>query len=148
MNAIVVLIELPLHDHDVQRLAHFFDPDPVTIHVVAATSKEGGSVARAVDETMTAGAFEEPTQPEFALDTSISALRSAGIESVDGELAGADTVAATLDAATTLSADQIWVVTPLHWLEDTLHRDWAHQLRGRATVPVLRVVSGTDQIIS
>jgi hypothetical protein len=148
VNAIVVLIELPLHDHDVQRLAHFFDPDPVTIHVVAATSKEGGSVARAVDETMTAGSFEEPEHPESALEASISALRAAGVESVDGELAGADTVAATLDAATTLSADQIWVVTPLHWLEDTLHRDWAHHLRSRATVPVLRVISGTDQVIS
>ena len=57
-------------------------------------------------------------------------------------------IASTLEAATTLGADQIWVVTPLHWLEDTLHRDWAHQLRERGSLPVLRVVSGTDQVIS
>ena len=148
MNAIVVLVEHPLHEHDVQRLAHFYDPEPVTIHVVAATAKEGGAISRAVNETMTAGAFEEASDPEDALGTSIADLQAAGVASVDGELAGADTIASTLEAAETLGADQIWVVTPLHWLEDTLHRDWAHQLRERGALPVLRVVSGTDQVIS
>jgi hypothetical protein len=148
VNAIVVLVENPLHDHDVQRLAHFYDPDPVTLHVVAATSKEGGTISRAVNETMTAGAFEEATHPETALAESIASLQAAGVDSVDGELAGPDTVASTLEAAATVGADQIWVITPLHWLEDTLHRDWAHQLREKGALPVLRVISGTDQVIS
>ena len=148
MNAIVVLVEHPLHDHDVQRLAHFYDPDPVTIHVVAATSKEGGAISRAVNETMTGGAFEESTHPEQSLAESIASLQAAGVASVDGELAGPDTVASTLEAAATVGADQIWVVTPLHWLEDTLHRDWASHLRDRGSLPVLRVISGTDQVVS
>ncbi len=146
MTRIVVLIEHPLHDHDVQRLANF--DDPVTIHVVAATSAEGGAIARAVNETMTAGAYEESTDPEHALSASIASLQAAGVSDVDGELAGTDTVSSVLEAARTLSANQIWVVTPLHWLEDTLHRDWAHHLRERGDLPVLRVVSGTDQVIS
>lgn len=148
MTAIVVLIEQALHEHDVQRLAHFYDPDPVTIHIVAATSKEGGAISRAVDETMTAGAFEEPTAPERALSESVAMLEAAGVASADGELAGADTVGSTLEAAETVGADQIWVVTQLHWLEDTLHRDWAHQLRERGALPVLRVISGTDRVVS
>jgi hypothetical protein len=145
---IVVLIEHPLHDHDVQRLAHVNDPDPVSLHLVAATRPEGGRFARAVDETMTGGAYEEIQDPEQALSASLEALRSAGVVEVDGELAGPDTIGSVLDAADTVQADQIWVLTPLHWLEDTLHRDWAHQLREKGTVPVLRVVSGTDQVIS
>lgn len=146
MTSIVVLVEHPLHEHDVQRLATF-DP-PMTIHVVAATSPEGGPIARAVNETMTGGAFEPGTEPEQALAQSIADLKAAGVETVDGELAGADTISSVLDAARTLAADQIWVVTPLHWLEDSLHRDWAHHLRERGTLPVLRVISGTDQVIS
>jgi hypothetical protein len=145
---IVVLIEHPLHEHDVQRLAHVNDPDPVSLHLVAATRSEGGRLARAVDETMTAGAYEEIDDPEHALGLSLDLLRAAGVTDVDGELAGPDTVTSVLEAAATVQADQIWVMTPLHWLEDALHRDWAHHLRERGSVPVLRIVSGTDQVIS
>ena len=146
---IVVLIEHPLHDHDVRRLAHVNDPDPVSLHLVAATRPEGGRLARAVDETMTAGAYEEIQDPEKALNESLAALRAAGVTDVDGELSGPDTVTSVLEAARTVEADQIWVLTPLHWLEDTLHRDWAHHLREHGDgTPVLRVVSGTDEVLS
>ncbi len=148
MTGIVVLIEHALLEHDVERLAHFNDPDPVTIHVVAAASAEGGAITRAVDETMAARTISDESDPEAAIDASIKALRAAGAATVDGELAGPDTVQAVLDAADTVEADQIWVITPMHWLEDSLHRDWAHQLRAKGRWPVLRVVSGTDQIIS
>ena len=61
---------------------------------------------------------------------------------------GKDTVASVVDAATTVSADEIWVITPPHWLEDTFHRDWANKLRDKTETPVLHFVSGTDQVVS
>jgi hypothetical protein len=146
MSVTVVLIEQPLHAHDVERLATFHAPEPATVHLVAATSPEGGRIARALDEA--AGAeVPEPIEPENALDSSLSALAAAGV-TVDGELAGPDTVAAVVDAVATVGADEVWVVTGLHIVEDALHRGWTHSLRAKLDVPVLHIVSGTDRVLN
>jgi len=146
VTTILALIELPLHPRDVERLASFYGTGTV-VHVVAATRPEGGRLARLVDETASAGQFPNDWEPEKALAASLTALREADVEA-DGELAGKDTVASVIEAATTVGADEIWVITPPHWLEDTFHRDWANKLRDKTGTPVLHVVSGTDQVVS
>ena len=145
MSTIVVLHEQPLHPHDVERIATWSSPPP-TVHLVTATVPEGGRFARLVDEIATGGAFPDPARPEAALDASLAALKESGVDA-DGELAGTDTVAAVVQAVATLDAGEVWVVTPLHWLEDTMHTDWASELRDAMTVPVVHFVSGTDQLI-
>lgn len=147
MTTILALIEQPLHPHDVERLAAFYAPDPTVVHVVAATVPEGGRLARIVDEAASAGQFPDGWDPEKALDDSLAALRAAGVEA-DGELAGRDTVTSVAEAVETVSAAEVWVITPPHFLEDTLHRDWANKLRDVVAIPVLHVVSGTDQVVS
>jgi hypothetical protein len=146
VTTILTLIEQPLHPHDVERLASFYGAGTV-VHIVAATRPEGGRLSRLVDETASAGQFPNDWEPEKALSTSLAALGEAGVEA-DGELAGKDTVTSVIDAATTVSADEIWVITPPHWLEDTFHRDWANKLRDKTETPVLHFVSGTDQVVS
>jgi hypothetical protein len=147
VTTILALIEQPLHPHDVERLAAFYAPDPATVHVVAATVPEGGRIARIVDEAATAGQFPDESAPEAALDASLASLRAAGVEA-DGELAGRDTVASVVEAATTVSANEVWVITPTHWLEETFHQDWANKLRETLKIPVLHIVSGTDRVVS
>jgi len=146
VTTILALIEHPLHPHDVERLAAYYGADTV-VHLVAATVPEGGRLARLVDEAVSAGQFPDEWEPEKALEASLAALREAGVEA-DGELAGRDTLTSVVEAATTVSASEIWVITPPHWLEDSLRRDWANQLRERVEVPVLHVVSGTDRVVS
>jgi hypothetical protein len=146
VTTILALIEQPLHPHDVRRLASFYTPTP-TVHIVAATVPEAGRLARIVDEAVSAGQFPDGIDPEQALDSSLAALHEAGVDA-DGELAGRDTVASVVEAAGTVAADEVWVITPPHFLEDTFHRDWANKLRDDLSVPVLHVVSGTDQVVS
>jgi hypothetical protein len=146
VTTILALIEQPLHPHDVERLASFYGTGTV-VHIVAATRPEGGRISRLVDETASAGQFPNDWEPENALSTSLAALHEADVEA-DGELAAKDTVTSVIEAAKTVSADEIWVITPPHWLEDTFHRDWANKLREKSGIPVLHVVSGTDQVVS
>ena len=146
MTTILALIEQPLHPHDVERLASYYGAETV-VHLVAATVPEGGRLARFVDEAVSAGQFPNDWEPVKALDASLATLREAGVE-VDGELAGKDTVTSVVEAAATVSAAEVWVITPPHWLEDSFHRDWANKLRDKLEVPVLHVVSGTDQVVS
>jgi hypothetical protein len=145
VTTILALIEQPLHPHDVERLASFYTPS--VVHVVAATAPEGGRIAHLVDEAASAGQFPDEADPEKALDASLAALRAAGSDA-DGELAGRDTVASVVEAAGTVDASEVWVITPPHFLEDTFHRDWANKLRDALTIPVLHVVSGTDRVVS
>jgi hypothetical protein len=147
VTTILALIEQPLHPHDVARLASFYAPERAIVHLVAATVPEGGRIARIVDDAATAGQFPDDRDPEKALDSSLAALRAVGVDA-DGELAGPDTVASVVEAVGTVAADEVWVITPPHWLEDSFHQDWANKLRDGLSVPVLHIVSGTDQVVS
>jgi hypothetical protein len=153
---IVLLTEHALTDHDVARVAHLHDPEPVQVHVLVPVEAERNRIVEALDEIALGQlreAVTESGQPpeqahvaaENALARSLSALRLAGV-TAEGELVRADPVRATAARAQELDADEVIVLTPPHFVEETFHRDWASRLRSTLRRPVLHVVAGTDRV--
>jgi hypothetical protein len=157
---IVVLTENALTSHDVDRLAHLHDPDPVRLQVLVPVGARHNRIVEALDDVAlgrlgrAVRGSEEEAAPETAeveartsLDSSIRDLRLAGIEA-DGALAADDVVAAVAQAVRDLGADEVIVVTEPHLVEESLHRDWASKIREAVDLPVLHIVAGTDRVVS
>jgi hypothetical protein len=158
---IVTLTENALMPHDVQRVAHLHDPEPVRVHLVVPVDTERNRLVETFDNVALSVAHlgrpdrdaDEPTAEaaeaaaRSALDASIAALTEAGVETT-GDLAPDDPVGRVAAVARGLDADEIIVVTDQHLLEESLHRDWASRLRDEAGRPVLHFVAGTDRVVS
>jgi hypothetical protein len=154
---IVLLTEDALTDHDVARVAHLHDPEPVRARVLVPVSTERHRLVEALDE-LALGRLREavrdsgepPEQArvaaENALSSSISALRLAEVEA-DGELVGDDPVEDTVALARKLDADEVIVITEPHLVEEAFRRDWASRIRAALRRPVLHVVAGTDRVL-
>lgn len=161
MLTTVLLTEKALSDHDVQRLAHLHDPEPVRIHVVIPAHDDRSELAEAVDDIARAD-FADAVHDEdegrsdaqltstahAEVDASVAALRAAGVAEVDGEVVERHPVDAVVDIVRRLDADEVVVLTEPHLLADLTRRDWATRLRHTLDKPVLHVVLGTDQVVS
>ncbi len=99
MFTTVLLTEKALSDHDVRRVAHLHDPEPVHVHVVVPSHDDRSELAEAVDDIARADfadvlhdedAGRTPSQlasaAEREVEASIAALLSAGVAQVDGEV--------------------------------------------------------------
>lgn len=161
MFTTVLLTEKTLSDHDVQRVAHLHDPDPVHVHVVVPSHDDRSEIAEAVDDIsrtdfgdvlhdQDAGVSESEltTRADRELAASVAALRAAGVAEVDGEVATGNPVERVSEVARSLDADEVVVFTEPHLLADWTRRDWASRLRHSLDLPVLHVVLGTDQVVS
>jgi hypothetical protein len=155
VRTILVLSEGALRDHDVQRINDLFGPPPVQIRLFVPQGDDRGALTEAVEE-ITLGELGEVLHPDRGFDEAsaretaeagVAALTAVGL-TADAEVAPADPVAAVAAAASVEDAEQILVLTEPHPLEDTLHHDWASRLRLIAGIPVLHVLSGTDQVIT
>jgi nucleotide-binding universal stress UspA family protein len=157
----LLLTEKALSAHDVQRLAHLHDPDPVRFHVVVPSHDDRSELAEAVDDVSRADfadalrdedAGRSPAEQQSAaqreVGTSVAALRAAGVAEVDGEVVGGNPVDRIVQLARELDADEVVVLTEPHLLADLTRRDWATRLRHALDLPVLHVVLGTDQVVS
>jgi hypothetical protein len=157
----VLLTEKTLSDHDIQRVAHLHDPEPVHVHVVVPSHDDHSELSEAVDDiTRTdfrdvlhdqdAGRSEAEltTAADRELAASIAALRAAGVAEVDGEVATGHPVDRVAEVARSMDADEVVVFTEPHLLADWTRRDWATKLRHALDLPVLHVVLGTDQVVS
>jgi hypothetical protein len=157
----VLLTEKALSDHDVQRVAHLHDPEPVHVHVVVPSHDDHSELEEAVDDiTRTdfadvlhdadAGLSETQltTRAERELADAVSGLKAAGVAEVDGEVATGHPVDRVVEVARTINADEVVVFTEPHLIADWTRRDWATRLRHQLDLPVLHVVLGTDQVVS
>lgn len=158
MLTTVLLTEDALAEHDVQRVAHLHDPEPVRVHVLVPVDTRHNRLVEALDDLAlgrlrdaVSDSGEEP--PEQArvralgdLERSVSALRVAGLEA-DGSLAGDDPVVDVVRVARDLDADEVIVITEPHLVEESLRRDWASRIRSELGRPVLHVVAGTDRVV-
>ncbi len=161
MFTTVLLTEKTLTDHDVQRVAHLHDPEPVHVHVVVPSHDDRSELAEAVDDIARTdfgdvGHDEDAGRSDTELagaagqevNASVAALRAAGVAQVDGEVATGDPLERVAELARTLDADEVIVFTEPHLLADWTRRDWASKLRHTLALPVLHVVLGTDQVVS
>jgi len=157
----LLLTEKALSDHDVQRVAHLHDPEPVRIHVVIPAHDDRNEVEEAADDIARADfadvfrdedagrtEAELTTTAERELATSTAALRAAGVAEVDGEVTEEHPVDRVVALATQLGADEVVVLTEPHLIADFTRRDWATRIRHALHLPVLHVVLGTDQVVS
>lgn len=161
MFTTVLLTEKTLSDHDVQRIAHLHDPEPVHVHVVVPSHDDRSELAEAVDDLARAdfadvlhdedadkSLTEQATQAQRELAASVAALTAAGVAEVDGEVATGNPVDRVAEIARAMEADEVVVFTEPHLLADWTRRDWATRLRHALDLPVLHVVLGTDQVVS
>ena len=130
----VLLTENALTHHAVQRVAHLHDPEPVHVHVLLPVEDDADDAARA--------------RAAKQLADSLSLLRTAGVAEVRGEVTGSHPVDAVATRTADIGADEVIVLTEPHLIADLIRRDWATRLRHSLDLPVLHVVSGTDQIVS
>jgi hypothetical protein len=157
----VLLTEKALSDHDVQRVAHLHDPEPVHVHVVVPDHDDHSEVEEAVDDitrTDFADALHDadaeltPDQltgrAQRELAQSVAALKAAGVAEVDGEVATGRPVDRVVEVARSIDADEVVVFSEPHLIADWTRRDWATRLRHSLDLPVLHVVLGTDQVVS
>jgi hypothetical protein len=158
----VLLTEKALTDHDVQRIAHLHDPEPVHVHVVIPSHDDRSEAAEAVDD-ITRADFADALHDEDAgkseseltgraeteLEQSVAALKAAGVAEVDGEVSTGHPVDRVAEVVGKLDADEIVVFAEPHLVADWTRRDWATRLRHQFPhLPVLHVVSGTDEVVS
>lgn len=150
-----MLSEGALRDHDVARINDLFGPPPVQVKVLVPQGDDRGALTEAVEE-ITLGELGEVLRPDHGFDEATArataeagaaALTALGL-TAQGDAVPADPVAAVAAAAAVDEAEQILVLTEPHPVEDALHQDWASRLRLIAGVPVLHVLSGTDQVIA
>lgn len=122
----VLLTEHALTAHDVVRLAHLHDPEPLRVHLLVP-----GTEGKARD----------------ALDASLEALVAEGVQAT-GDLTPDDPLEAVVALAKQIGADEVLVVTEPHLFEEAVHRDWASRVRAALDRPVLHIVAGTDRVVS
>ena len=137
MLTIVLLTENALTNHDVQRVAHLHDPEPVRIHVVIPVH---------VDDDHDQATAETAAKSDLA--ASLALLKAAGVGDVDGETTVEHPVDAVVARTKQIGADEVIVLTEPHLIADLTRRDWATRLRHSLDLPLLHVVSGTDQVVS
>jgi deoxyhypusine synthase len=155
----VLLTENPLTEHDVLRLVALHGDEPVRFHIVIAADADISGFDEAVDDiarTHFRDALHEEDEgkPEAQLlaeaharlTASVAALRAAGAAEVDGSVVPHKPVDATVQLAGQLDADEIVVLTEPHLVSDMMRRDWATRLRHKVHLPVLHVISGTDEV--
>lgn len=152
---IVVLTEEALSSDDARRILslHADAPPRYRVLVPADTSRnllsdvldhlsllelrEALEAVRGHDETT-------PAEADAALQASLEALRSYGVQA-DGEVVAGDPVSAL--TRVTGGDPDTWeaiVVTRPHAVEDTFHRDWASRAREVLGIPVLHVYAGSS----
>ncbi|MET0741346.1 MAG: indole-3-glycerol phosphate synthase [Candidatus Nanopelagicales bacterium] len=154
MFTIIAVTEKQLTAHDVQRLAHLHDPDPVIVHVVVPFH-EGGLVESLDDLALghRPGDDDVPDadQESVASDaaaSSVQALLAGGVSEAFGTTAPSDPVVAVREVADRVQADEVWVFTEPHLIQDSFRRDWGSRIRREVPLPVLHVVAGTDRLLS
>jgi hypothetical protein len=156
----VLLTEKALTSHDVQRIAHLHDPDPVRVYVVVPGHDDRSEVAEAIDDIARAdfsevlhdhdgrvSAEQLATEAGRQLASSVQALKAEGLAKVDGEVTAGNPVERVVALVSELDADEVVVLTEPHLLADMTRRDWATRLRHAVALPVLHVVLGTDQVV-
>lgn len=156
MYTIVLLTEDVLTPHDVDRVVHLHDPEPVRVHVVVPIETEQHRFLQALDEVALGrlrgadsprGPVEAKALADASMAASVAAINDAGAEAT-GAVVAADPVDATVAAAEIVGADEIFVLTEPHLVEESLRRDWASRIRSAVSLPVLHVVAGTDRVVS
>ncbi|NHC46115.1 indole-3-glycerol phosphate synthase [Motilibacter aurantiacus] len=159
MYTILVLTEDALTPHDVERVAHLHDPEPVQAHVLVPVDTHRNRLVEALDDVALGRLAEAVREPgpsspdearrraQQALDASVTALATAGV-SATGALTGDDPVDEAAVAANELGVDEVIVVTEPHFVEETVRRDWASRLREASGLPLLHVIAGTDRVVS
>jgi hypothetical protein len=149
VTKILVLAEDGLSEHDVARVADLSTAETaVQAHIVVPVREKRNRVVEVLDRVALGRlARVERGDPraraQAALDASVTALHDVGVEAT-GTLVDEDPV----DLVAAAPADEIWVFTSPHVLEESVHRDWASRLRQATDRPVLHVVSGTDRVVS
>ena len=171
MYTSVVLCEAELTDYECGQLIALHESGeasgagapgvsaPYGVHVVVPADTRQNPLVAAIDDVVMGDlkdAFrrrervaDAQTARELAtraVEASVARLRALGIEA-DGEITGDDPVPALADIAGRIGADELIVITQLHPVEDSLHRDWASRARHVLDVPVLHAVAGTDWVL-
>jgi deoxyhypusine synthase len=158
---ILLLTEKALTVHDVQRVAHLHDPDPVRVHVLVPSHDDHSELSETVDDLARtdfreafhdadAGKSEADLTREATTEysSSVAALLAAGVAEADGQVITGHPVDAVVKIAGEIDPDEIMVLTEPHLLADFTRRDWATRIRHAVNLPVLHIVLGTDQIVS
>lgn len=159
MNRLLVLTENALTEHDVTRMAQWYEDD-LHVHVLVPETSDQSRVDQLVDDVARVDLDElrhdladaDDTEAEVvrsrqALRDSLELLAARGVAATGG-LTPRHPVPAAAAAVSTEEADEIWVITEPHLVSDLLRRDWASKLRAQVAVPVLHVIGGTDEVIS
>lgn len=155
----MLLIEDALLTADVDRiLALRADDAPAAYHVLVPVDTERnllvamlddlalGDLRHALRETRSKRSKDNAeAEAQHALDATVGALRAAGAQA-DGALTPDDPVPAVRATVERLGADEVYVVTEPHLVEESFNRDWASRARGDVGVPLLHVFSGTDRV--
>ncbi|GAA4990034.1 hypothetical protein [Kineococcus glutinatus] len=156
-DRIVVLTEEALGADDAAHIAGLHEGEDVDHLVLVAADTERNVLADLLDH-LSLGELREALDavrgrpdPErarhdaaTALERSLAALRAAGLRA-EGALTDDDPLA-ELRAAVADGARMVVVVTRVHAVEDTFHRDWASRARDSLGVPVLHLYAGTPRL--
>ena len=155
MYTIVLLIEKALSELDVAQVSGLHaSAGPQSFVVLVPADTEQNRIVEVLDE-IALGRLREavdegrarPAPPatateaaRTALESSVSALRAAGVEAV-GEITPDDPLAALAEVVKRHGADEVIVLTEPHLVEEALHRDWASRARHAVGVPVLKLLA-------
>jgi hypothetical protein len=153
--SITVLTEEALTEADAQRLVQVHEGEDVSYRVLVPADVRRNLLADVLDHL---SLFElrsaldavrgkdddrlDAVEAGEALDRSVSAFRDQGAQAV-GEVISTDPIAA-LQAEVADGADEVFIVTQPHAVEDTFHQDWASKARDSLGVPVLHVYAGSS----
>ncbi|GAB7189866.1 hypothetical protein NUM3379_05720 [Kineococcus sp. NUM-3379] len=156
---VVVLTEEPLGAGDVARLAALHEGEDLAWTVLVPTDTHRSVLAdlldhlslgelRAALDTVRGSRHAEHPEPGETLVRSLQSMHEAGLHAV-GTTTGQDPLPALREAVADgeQPAREVVVVTRMHAVEDTFHRDWASRARAELGVPVLHVYAGTARVV-
>ncbi|MFI7589200.1 hypothetical protein ACIB24_19215 [Spongisporangium articulatum] len=152
--SITVLTEEALSDADAQRLVQVHEGEDVAYHVIVPADVKRNLLADVLDHLSLFELREaldavrgkdddrlDKAEAAEALAASVAALTGTGAEATGDVVEGDPIAALRLEVAD--GADEVFVVTEPHAVEDTFHADWASKARDTLGVPVLHVYAGT-----
>jgi len=154
--SIVLLTEQALTAEDARRIVAVHADDPARYRVLVPADTQRSLLAdvldhlsllelrEALDAVRHPGA-DDRVGAAKALDESVTALRSVGVEA-DGAVVVGDPVDALRTELAAPGFDEVVVVTRPHAVEDTFHTDWASRARQALGVPVLHVYAGSSWV--
>ena len=159
-DTIVVLTEEALGADDAARVASLHAGEDLAHRVLVPADTERNVLAELLDHLSLGelraalDAVRGAPDPEraradarTALERSLAALREAGL-AAEGATTEDDPLPALRAAVTDPAqpAREVIVVTRVHAVEDTFHRDWASRARDELGVPVLHLYAGTPRL--